>query len=176
MTLKNITSIKQLLKYSKTKEYEIFCDHDGVLADFDAEFEKFGQGKPEEFNEKHGDSALYELINKNTDHFWLNMDWMPDGKELWDFIKDQNPTILTTPAETVKNCIEDKETWVKREIGNVEVIMEKDKYKHAHPKAILIDDRDKNIDPWKKHGGIGILHVSANKTIQELQEYIDKKI
>lgn len=173
MILRNITSITQLLK-NASNEYQLYVDHDGVLADFNAEFEKFGQGTPEEYNKTHGKESLYNLINENTDHFWLDMKWMPDGKELWDFVKDMNPTILTTPAETVKNCVEDKEIWMERELGDIDVIMSIDKYEYAHPKAILIDDRAKNIDPWVKAGGIGILHTSAKTSIQELKKYLDK--
>ena len=36
--------------------------------------------------------------------------------------------------------------------------------------SVLIDDRQKNIDAWEKAGGIGIVHESANKTINALKE------
>ena len=26
------------------------------------------------------------------------MEWMPDGKELWDYIKDKQPTLLSAPS------------------------------------------------------------------------------
>jgi hypothetical protein len=33
----------------------------------------------------------------------------------------------------------------------------------------LIDDRQKNIDAWIDAGGIGIVHVSARDTIEQLK-------
>jgi hypothetical protein len=36
--------------------------------------------------------------------------------------------------------------------------------------SVLIDDRQKNLDAWEKHGGIGILHTSAEDTINQLKE------
>ena len=47
-----------------------------------------------------------------------------------------------------------------------------DKAQYAHPKAILIDDRMKSIEPWRAAGGIGILHTSAEDTIAQLQSII----
>lgn len=171
MNIKEIKNIDQLLK--NASQFVIFCDLDGVLVDLDKEFEKFGYGTPEECVEKYGKKAFWDLI-KSTEHFWLNMEWMPDGKQLWDFVKEYNPTILTTPAKdsTDPHCVEDKKKWVEREIGDVEVIMSFNKAEHAKPNAILIDDMEKNIKPWETSGGIGILHVSAQESIKKLQKII----
>ena len=35
--------------------------------------------------------------------------------------------------------------------------------------AVLIDDREKNINAWVEAGGIGILHTSAANTIDQLK-------
>ena len=43
----------------------------------------------------------------------------------------------------------------------------------AHKKAVLIDDREKNIDCWVEAGGIGILHTKADDTIAKLNEIIE---
>ena len=43
----------------------------------------------------------------------------------------------------------------------------------AHKKAVLIDDRDKNIDCWVEAGGIGILHTTADNTIKQLNDIIN---
>lgn len=50
-----------------------------------------------------------------------------------------------------------------------------DKFKYAGHNKILIDDLYKtNIIPWREHGGIGILHTSANDTIQKLKKIGEK--
>jgi hypothetical protein len=41
---------------------------------------------------------------------------------------------------------------------------------YAKPNHILIDDREKSIQPWREAGGIGILHTSAADTISQLQK------
>lgn len=37
------------------------------------------------------------------------------------------------------------------------------------PESVLIDDREKTIREWEAAGGTGILHRSAEKTVQELK-------
>jgi hypothetical protein len=44
------------------------------------------------------------------------------------------------------------------------------KQKYAGENKILIDDRADNISDWKNAGGIGILHKTANQTINELKQ------
>ena len=38
------------------------------------------------------------------------------------------------------------------------------------PEAVLIDDREKTIREWRDQGGTGILYVSPEKTLKELEE------
>lgn len=124
---------------------------------------------PGKYEKEHGSDKFWEVVD-NIEHFWLNMEWTKDGKELWDYVKDKNPTILTTPAKSVKTCIEDKKNWVKREIGDVKIIFEKDKFKHASTNYILIDDFKNKIKKWNEEGGIGILHRNTKDTINKLKE------
>ena len=39
----------------------------------------------------------------------------------------------------------------------------------AEKGSVLIDDRQVNIDAWEANGGIGILHTSAENTINQLK-------
>ena len=152
--------------------YKIFVDQDDVLVNFSHGFEKLGHGSPEEFTEKHGDPALYHLINNKTDHFFLDLDWMPDGKKLWNFVKKFNPTILTRIAP-ITNCKPDKLTWAKEKLGeDIPIIITTKKEKYASPDAILIDDMSENIEKWRSVGGIGILHISAEQSILELKKLL----
>lgn len=171
--LKDINTISELLKQSDMNGYELFCDADGVLTDFDNEFEKLSGQNPDIFLETHTENEMWKLIASKTNHFWLHMDWVPDGKKLWNFIKNFNPIILTAPAKSVPNCEKDKLAWFKKEIGNIKVFVEGKKYKYAHKNAILIDDKIKNIELWIEAGGIGILHKSAEETIIELQNLLN---
>ena len=40
----------------------------------------------------------------------------------------------------------------------------------AEPNAILIDDREDNIERWIEAGGIGIRHTSTASTIKQLKQ------
>jgi hypothetical protein len=170
MNFRDIKNIKELLKQAE-QQYKIFVDQDQVLADFNKHFESFGHGGPEEFEAKHGEQAFWNFLKNSDPHFFLNLEWMPDGRELWNALKKYNPTILTKPA-LIPHCKEDKLKWVKKEIGNASVIVATKKEQYAAPNAILIDDLKTNIKKWEVAGGIGILHTDARSTLNKLKKLL----
>ena len=171
----SILKLIGLYEGEKEPELKIFCDMDGVLCNWQKAWLDLGVSDldGEDYEKKYGATALWSnILKKGGLEFWSEMDWMPDGKQLWNYIKKYNPTILTTPAKN-KFSKEGKEDWVKRELGpDVPLIFSKDKFEHADTESILIDDYEKKIDNWINQGdGIGILHTSADKTIEELKKY-----
>ena len=96
---------------------------------------------------------------------------MSDGEKLWKYIKNYSPSILSAPSREKSSRI-GKEIWVRTNIPGTELILKPapEKQELAEPNAILIDDRKDNIQQWKDAGGIGILHTSANNTINELEK------
>ncbi len=96
---------------------------------------------------------------------------MPDGKQLWDYIKQYNPSLLSAPSKEKSSRI-GKRVWVKHNLPGVKLILANavDKQKFSGENQILIDDREKNIEQWRSKGGIGILHISAADTIKQLKE------
>ena len=169
--------LEEIGLYEEKNEYKLFVDMDGVLCDWEKAFVELGPEitkglEGQEYEDKYGRDELWKIISdQGRLEFWSEMPWMKDGKDLWNYVKKFNPTILTTPAHN-DYSEKGKRIWVARELGsNVPVIMEKEKWKHADNKSILIDDYDKKINDWKQKGkGIGILHTSAVKTIQELKK------
>lgn len=152
---------------------ELYVDMDGVLADFDGHFRDFYKGDSYDYSDKFGLDSMWEFINDNDPHFFLNLKWMPGGEELWKFVRLYNPTILSTPAYTVKACREDKRKWIRSHLGPaVHYIFSNKKAKYATPSSILIDDMEKNIRPWREAGGVGILHNSAEETISILKKLL----
>ena len=172
----NVNNLDELInKYANTPgDFIFYVDMDGVLVDFDKGFREFSKMDPLDYMEKYGKPAFWKMLQKKP-RFFLNLDWMPDGEKLWDYVKQYNPIILTTPADSMEYCKEDKKKWVKEHLGkDIKVIFSSKKGEYADSTSILIDDRDKNIIPWKNSNGIGIKHTSANNTIKKLKEILKK--
>jgi hypothetical protein len=149
-------------------DYKIYCDMDGVLVDFEKGYKDLTNKEasydtnPEEF---------WEPITRAGAAFWIKLQWMPDGKQLWEYIKPYSPELLSAPSREESSKI-GKFTWVKRNIPGTKLILRsaERKQEFATPNSILIDDRADNIQRWKDAGGIGILHTSAADTIQQLKD------
>ena len=148
----------------------IYCDMDGVLVDFDDSFKaKYGiypYNMPRE--------QLWELVI-STPNYWLNLPPQKDAHILINFLEKYGFEILTgLPHYGFDKANVEKRQWIKNHIGNhINVIccLSKDKQNYLKDHDILIDDREQNIQRWVEAGGIGILHTSAENTIQQLQKY-----
>lgn len=154
----NITEMKS--------EYTIYLDQDGVLADFDKGVQVLTGKLPHELGKSKMWKAIYSIPN-----FFDSLEWMPDGRELWEYTRKHGPTVLTGLPS--KNGAEQKRMWVARHMGPsvpVIVLPAKEKQKYANDKAVLVDDKGDNIARWTAAGGIGILHRSAAHSILELQK------
>jgi len=166
--------LNEIEKYFKDKE--VFVDMDGVLTDFDKHFETLGFGTVEEAEEETHKRVWRLVKDHGNKEFWSKMPWIHNGKKLWDIVKQYNPTILSSPIKD-KSCYEGKREWVERELGpRVKVILRSDKESLAHPNALLIDDRSKNIINWKLKGGVGIKHKDNDleSTINQLKKFIEE--
>ena len=154
----------------------IYCDMDGVLADFMVASRKAtGTTFTQDQSDKH-----WKTI-RNTKNFWANMPWMRDGKQLWNYIKKYNPHILSAYTIEDPNCKAGKNKWLRKELGYtqnfmINLVRRREKKDFAmkssddkRQPAILIDDYPKNVDQFKAAGGIGILHTSASNTISQLK-------
>ena len=156
--------------YEEKIEYKIYVDMDGVLTDFLTAFKQI-DGRTTKEVEKLGDKEFWKHVEKGGLDYWSNVPWMKDGKKLWNFVKKYNASILSAPARTIPESPKGKKIWVKRELGNVNLILKRarNKIEYAGKNTILIDDQKKNTDVWNKTGGIGIHHTTADKTIKTLK-------
>lgn len=156
------------------QQYKIYCDMDGVLTDFEKRFldkvqqegpkyykrsELAGIQKPKDFEAKFGQQEFWKFIDQYIGvSFWVGMDWMPEGKRLWDYIKPYKPELLTSPSRDNSSRL-GKNLWVKNQLNpkpKVNFAYSADKQRYAQPNAILIDDKKSNINEWKSSGGIAI--------------------
>jgi hypothetical protein len=178
---------------NKNTGFQLFVDMDEVLCDFESGVEAFmadpsygekytvanykighGQQSSAFWNKMAHANKMFPEAGKTV---WAELDWMPDGKQLWNFVKPYNPTILSSPGtSSAEMIVAGKNKWLDRNgITGVARIFESKKWNYAKGKPgvqnILIDDRSKQIDPWVANGGIGILHTNTASTIKELKKW-----
>lgn len=146
----------------------IYCDMDGVLADF-LKGTKLILGN--DFNDTQWHKIpinLYSILPK-----------MKDADKLWNFINKYNLEILTAIPSLKRGNIHfyagnDKINWMKTKFNfpkhKINIVSSAEKKNFANQFSILIDDSKKNIEEFVKNGGIGIHHLSAQKTIIELKK------
>jgi hypothetical protein len=141
---------------------------DGVLVDFDKGYKQL---TGEDLSGEHrNDTNFWDPINKAGYDFWINLEWMGDGKRLWKYIEKYKPKLLSAPSREEVSRVA-KHDWVNKELHGVHLILRSAKHKKdfATPTSILIDDRLDNIQDWRDAGGIGIHHVSTKHTIDQLK-------
>jgi hypothetical protein len=159
----------RLLNGTSTKHI-IFCDLDGVLADFE-------QGVRNKFKKNIDElkpTLMWGVINKSKT-FFETLPWMEKGRELWSRIEQYNPIILTGVPPSSSTAVEQKIRWCQRELGpNVKVITcaTKDKPNYCTYGSILIDDRTDNLNAWNKKGGKFILYDEEH--LDAIVERIDR--
>jgi hypothetical protein len=181
-------------KRDRGKTFKIYLDMDGCITDFQGDFQALKTNKKglrfEEWDKVYGRHTAWAEIGKAGLEHWEYMSWMPDGKELWNYLKEYNPTILSAPSRDPRSA-RGKILWVNRELGlNVDsatrsakgpkwaqdsrMILSAQKYMFAkrYPNSILIDDTANKIRDWQNNGGIGILHTDTESTIAKLEEIL----
>lgn len=190
-----MTTFKQFLTENKEiMPVKIFLDLDGVLCDFQKQFNTHIQKElsldreysADEFEQEFGKNPYWEYVEKWGEDFWANMPWTEDGKQLFEYVEKYDPIILSAPSRDPASKT-GKVKWLRSNLpeltnhsvqtkarrgwdGVSHVILNSDKYRYATgPRDILIDDRIKNISKWDDAGGTGILHKSTQDTINQLQ-------
>ena len=139
--------------------YKIYCDMDGVLTDFEKRFDHYSGMHPQEYEKKFGTESFWHLMDTKIGvGFWVGMDWMPRGEELWNFISKYNPKVLTSPSRNNTSRL-GKNLWVRNKLNpkpKVIFAYSSDKQRYANENSILIDDKKSNINEWASKGGIAL--------------------
>ena len=170
--LKKSQTFKEYFELDEFDNPQIYCDMDGVVADFDT-------GVDEMIGGKFKDERWEEL----PDDFFYKLPPMKDAKRLWNFIGKLNPFMLTAIPTHKRGKIADragadKAKWMLKhfnvEKNSMRAVSRRDKKQFAKDGRdrrpnILIDDHEQNIAEFRKAGGIGIHHTSAANTIKQLK-------
>ena len=157
--------------------YAVFCDLDGVLADFDRAVRELPGKLPAEMSPQQ----MWPRLAKAPE-FYTHLPWTADGPELWRFIQPYAPVILTG-LPLGKWAKPQKLEWCRRELGeHVRVIAGWTKQKAQDGRnyleeqgsastltPLLIDDREKTREPWENMGGVFVHHRDAATSIAALE-------
>lgn len=155
-------------------KYQIYCDMDGVLTDFEKRFvtllRKEGPkyyskaviaqvSRPKHFEKLEGQEEFWKFIDQHIGlDFWSGMEWMPNGRILWDFIQPYGPKLLTSPSRDNTSRL-GKRLWVKDHLVPAPEVLFRfgdAKSDFANENSILIDDKPSNLRAFASKGGIAI--------------------
>ena len=168
------------MKNEDKKVRQLFIDMAGVLADFE-------NGLSEVLGHKVRLSDIKDVYSDRkrevtSKHLFRRLKPLPDAWKLVDWALNSGiHTEILTAAGTINRTIviKDKIDWIKEYCTDHWIIIPtfkgSQKAAFAHSKAVLIDDRPKNIECWEAAGGIGILHTTADETIAQLNELVKEK-
>jgi hypothetical protein len=160
---------------------KIYCDQDGVLADW------------AKYAEQHFDfkfNGYVKLTEAQWDGFkavypnmWYELDHMPHALELWDIIQPYCPDILTAlPHEgRWEGCAEQKLRWAQDRLpgfgrcaSQTLIACERhEKCQYATTNGvsnILIDDMERNVEEWNVAGGIGIVYRADPVALKHVRQ------
>ena len=161
------------------KPPNIFIDMDGVLVDFDKEFQKHMPGLTED------DDWEWEDLHKLCPDIYAIAPLMPDAHVFMDYIYeiglDERTFILTAIPKRWNwpNVTKHKREWILNHFPwiphqNIRFgpYAEDKQYHCWNSNDILIDDKIRNIQQWRDRCGTGIHHVSGEWTMRQLRDIL----
>lgn len=174
---------ESILVQEEMTDYQIYCDMDGVLCDFDKQFDKYFGSSPKEYIEEHGQKVFDNAVDKAGSEFWATMDWTSGGESLWKSIAPYGVIILSSPGDYT-GAKEGKTEWIQTHLNPApkKIIFDRQSgEKHQELKgksqrqiknSVLIDDYSKNLNPWENMGGKAIKydHTDYRDALSKIQD------
>lgn len=153
----------------------IYLDMDGVITDFDRGYRFiFGKNCRDDPDESHWTSFV-------KIRGFANLEYMKGAEKLLAFLStlDANIEILSCTGHRgdQEDVALQKTEWLLvrgYEFNRNYTLTKAAKADYANPNSLIIDDSEACVSPFIQNGGHGILHVSAENTIAQLQSMIDE--
>lgn len=170
-----------LLEFAElSRKPKIFIDLDGVCADFFAGYQRLNPSVKSEDEMPEGYDTTYDKMKDTS--FFYRLPKYSSTDQLIATVLDFSPSynILSAPLHgDYANSKKWKTKWVEEYLNPQpkRIIVTSHKYRHAvDPHTgqpnILIDDKDKNIDPWNEAGGIGILYHAPSDSVDKVRDIL----
>lgn len=167
----------------------LYFDMDGVLADFSKGAEKLGAWVK---NEEGKTELDWAPIYEEGEEFWANLEWTPNGKELftkvYDYVTSKGCQVCILSAVHYKEGIEGKKTWLSHNLpagrkkikayftkdGNDKAGYITNVGKFADEDCVLIDDFGSNCKFFRENGGQAIKYSGdVNYVLNELKKMFE---
>lgn len=178
--IKGSNTIK--ISSDKKEKIRIFCDLDDVIfsweesaskiLNIDINDEKIRkrlklERKIESFVDG-GVDEMWKMLDKEGDKFWADLEMLPWARRLYDMLRKETELFcfLSSPSRD-PSCASGKIKSLKNNFGDKfdDFLLGRNKYLCANKNSLLIDDREKNIELFRSHGGNGFLWPSPLKLI-----------
>lgn len=155
--------------------WQVYCDLDGVLADFDrAVVERTGT-MPKDFRRRR--RMWRYLAPPRTSDFFSKLPWMNGGDKLWSFLAPLSPRILSGSPHG-DWAAPQKRQWCAEQLNlsddRVLIVPPSEKALFSHPGAVLVDDWLEHRKGWEERGGIFVHYTTAMETIPRLAVVLRK--
>lgn len=167
---------------------EIYSDYDGVLVDFLGHTATITGAAWESFKHPDDKHKRNKMVFENPE-FWEHCPTTADYHLLWPVLRKYHPHILTAHPHSMETEISEKlaregkwrwnEKYTQVPLDKFHVVRREHKQHYATSvdrdgdvvvSNILIDDFEGNIVEWRRNRGIGILHIDAETTLNELKK------
>lgn len=154
--------------------YDIFVDEDDVLAEFYGTAATILGAPFQSLSPAVRWGRLEQVPN-----LFLHLPVREDALELWKGLQGRGRLHVLTaaprPTGLLHTAPADKEAWIRRHICATTPVLVAESGLHktrwAHPRAVLIDNLERNTDAFIAAGGRAVVHTSAANTLRQLDAF-----
>lgn len=158
---------------------------DGVLADFDKfVYQTLGKTFDQNARSDAEEDAMWAALLR-VERLYFQLEPMPCAQALWQQAHSYGAKVEVLTAiprrTSMPSAEQDKREWIEKYFGTTTPVRigphSRDKWKHAIPADILIDDRHDNITDWiNKAKGIGIQYTNFAIASTALDRMVNERL